>query len=76
VEASNTPHDTPPYSLMPSPTFAHSSSRYDAQDVQEFFNNGAFGTGNRMQKDIQTVTSSLVWRFTSGTERCLFHEAS
>ena len=38
-------------------------SRYDAQDVQEFFNNGVFCTGNLMKKDIQTVTSSLVWRF-------------
>src|SRR5438045_2842001 len=25
VEASNTPHDTPPYPFMPSPTSAHSS---------------------------------------------------
>jgi hypothetical protein len=25
VEARNTPHDTPPYPFMPSPTFAHSS---------------------------------------------------
>lgn len=38
-------------------------SSYDYKNVQEYFLNGAPGTGDRMRNDVQTVTSSLVWRF-------------
>jgi outer membrane immunogenic protein len=38
-------------------------SRYNSQNVQEYFLDGVPGTGDIMQKDVQTVTSSLVWKF-------------
>jgi outer membrane immunogenic protein len=40
---------------------------YGAEDVQEYFNDGTPGAGNRMEwKHVQTVTTSLVWRFNLG----------
>jgi len=39
---------------------------YNDKNVQEFFFSGAPGTGDRMQNDVQTVTTSLVWRFNFG----------
>jgi len=36
---------------------------YAPKNVQEFLLSGAPGTGDRMQNNVQTVTTSLVWRF-------------
>jgi outer membrane immunogenic protein len=38
-------------------------SRYQSKNVQEFFVGGAPGTGDSMKTNVQTITSSLVWRF-------------
>jgi outer membrane immunogenic protein len=38
-------------------------SHYQSKNVQEFFVGGGLGTGDSMKTNVQTITSSLVWRF-------------